>query len=158
MATVAQRPFGTRADSGPPEARVLLQPIAAPSVLGYFALASALDDGCCGLAGSFGYEAGDKYDVSMRAGEQKLLPAARDADRDTLVITDGFSCRSQIEHGAHGRRSLHLAEVLALAYREHGALAAERADGHSSRTALLVTTAVGAVAGSAVVLGRRLAR
>src|SRR5581483_4348747 len=84
-----------------------------------------LDDGCCGLAGSFGYEAGEPYDVSMRVGEQKLLPAVRDAGGDTLVVTDGFSCRSQIEHGAGGRRSLHLAEVLALAYRENGVVPAD---------------------------------
>jgi FAD/FMN-containing dehydrogenase/Fe-S oxidoreductase len=69
--------------------------------------------GCCGLAGSWGFEAGH-YDVSMAAGDHALLPAVRGADRDTLVVADGFSCRTQIEHGA-GRRALHVAEVLALA-------------------------------------------
>src|SRR5439155_16636208 len=53
--------------------------------------------GCCGLAGSFGYEAG-KYDVSMRLGERRLLPAVRALPPDTLIIADGFSCRSQIRH------------------------------------------------------------
>jgi FAD/FMN-containing dehydrogenase/Fe-S oxidoreductase len=73
-----------------------------------------LDAGCCGLAGSFGYEAGEPYDVSMKAGERVLLPAVRDAAADALVITDGFSCRSQIEHGAD-RGALHLAQVAQLA-------------------------------------------
>jgi Fe-S oxidoreductase len=69
--------------------------------------------GCCGLAGSWGFEGGH-YDVSMACGEHALLPAVREADADTLVVADGFSCRTQIEHGA-GRRALHLAEVLDLA-------------------------------------------
>jgi len=72
-----------------------------------------LDSGCCGLAGSFGFER-DKYEVSMAAGERVLLPAVREADPGTLVVTDGFSCRTQIEHGT-GRRALHLAEVIELA-------------------------------------------
>ena len=72
-----------------------------------------LDSGCCGLAGSFGFEA-DKYDLSMAVGERVLLPAVRAADPQTLVITNGFSCRTQIEHGA-GRRALHLAEVVCMA-------------------------------------------
>jgi FAD/FMN-containing dehydrogenase/Fe-S oxidoreductase len=72
-----------------------------------------LDSGCCGLAGSFGYEAGEPYEVSMAAGERVLLPAVRDAD-GALVVTDGFSCRSQIDHGA-GRRAHHTAEVAHMA-------------------------------------------
>jgi FAD/FMN-containing dehydrogenase/Fe-S oxidoreductase len=72
--------------------------------------------GCCGLAGSFGYEAGDNYRVSMRAGERVLLPAVRDADHDTLIVTDGFSCRTQIRHGT-GRHALHTAQVLQHAVR-----------------------------------------
>jgi Fe-S oxidoreductase len=78
-----------------------------------------LDSGCCGLAGSFGYGAGEHYDVSMKAGERVLLPAVRAAEADTLVVADGFSCRAQIAHGT-GRRALHLAEVLRLALREAG--------------------------------------
>jgi Fe-S oxidoreductase/FAD/FMN-containing dehydrogenase len=77
-----------------------------------------LDAGCCGLAGSFGFER-DKYDVSMAIGERVLLPAVRAAAADTLVIGDGFSCREQIAH-ATGRRALHLAEVLALALTSAG--------------------------------------
>jgi FAD/FMN-containing dehydrogenase/Fe-S oxidoreductase len=81
--------------------------------------ADVLDSGCCGLAGSFGYEEGERYDVSMKAGERVLLPAVRSAPPDTLIITDGFSCRSQIEHGT-GRRALHLAEVARLALEPSG--------------------------------------
>jgi FAD/FMN-containing dehydrogenase/Fe-S oxidoreductase len=73
-----------------------------------------LDSGCCGMAGSFGYEDGEHYEVSLRCGERVLLPAVREADSDTLLIADGFSCRGQIVHGA-GRRPLHLAEVIQLA-------------------------------------------
>jgi FAD/FMN-containing dehydrogenase/Fe-S oxidoreductase len=69
--------------------------------------------GCCGMAGSFGYGAGEQYDVSMRVGEQFLLPAIRAADAETLLVADGFSCRTQIAAGAD-RRALHTAEVLAL--------------------------------------------
>jgi Fe-S oxidoreductase len=71
-----------------------------------------LDVGCCGLAGSFGYEAGEPYEVSVKVGERKLLPAVRAAAADALIVTDGFSCRSQIEHGSD-RRAVHLAQVLA---------------------------------------------
>jgi Fe-S oxidoreductase len=73
------------------------------------------DSGCCGLAGSFGYEA-EHYDISMAIGERALLPAVRAERPDSLVIADGFSCREQIRHGT-GRTALHLAEVVALALR-----------------------------------------
>ncbi|WP_377272454.1 FAD-binding and (Fe-S)-binding domain-containing protein [Peterkaempfera sp. SMS 1(5)a] len=71
-----------------------------------------LDSGCCGLAGNFGYERGH-YEVSRAAAERVLLPEVRAADPDTLVLADGFSCRTQIAQLADGRRALHLAEVLA---------------------------------------------
>jgi Fe-S oxidoreductase len=74
------------------------------------------DSGCCGMAGAWGYE-DSHYDVSMACGERVLLPAVRDAAPQTLVVTDGFSCRSQIEQGDTGRRALHLAQVLQLAHR-----------------------------------------
>ncbi|HEY7279695.1 MAG TPA: FAD-linked oxidase C-terminal domain-containing protein [Trebonia sp.] len=70
--------------------------------------------GCCGLAGSFGFERGEHYDVSMAAGERVILPAVRDAAPQTLIVADGFSCREQIAHGT-ARRALHLAQVLRLA-------------------------------------------
>jgi Fe-S oxidoreductase len=75
-----------------------------------------LDSGCCGMAGSFGFEA-EKYDVSVKIGERVLLPAVRSAAADTLIITDGFSCYQQIE-GLTGREALHIAEVLQIAIRE----------------------------------------
>jgi len=72
------------------------------------------DAGCCGMAGSFGFEAGDRHAVSVAVGERALLPAVRAASRETLVLADGFSCRTQIAQ-ATGRRALHLAEALRLA-------------------------------------------
>jgi FAD/FMN-containing dehydrogenase/Fe-S oxidoreductase len=77
-----------------------------------------LEAGCCGMAGGWGYEHGH-YDVSIACGERVLLPKVRDASPETLVVTDGFSCRSQIEQADTGRRALHAAQVLQLA-REHG--------------------------------------
>ncbi len=64
---------------------------------------------CCGMAGSFGYEA-EHYEVSMRMGELSLLPEVRKAG-DALVVADGTSCRAQIAHGA-GREAWHVARVL----------------------------------------------
>jgi FAD/FMN-containing dehydrogenase/Fe-S oxidoreductase len=69
--------------------------------------------GCCGMAGSFGFEP-DKYDVSIAIGELELLPAVRQAPAEWLIIADGFSCREQIAQGTP-RRALHLAEVLQMA-------------------------------------------
>ncbi|HUC06420.1 MAG TPA: FAD-linked oxidase C-terminal domain-containing protein [Acidimicrobiales bacterium] len=80
------------------------------------------DSGCCGLAGSFGFEHGDKYAVSIAAGERVLLPKVREADDETLIVTDGFSCRTQIEHNTT-RKPVHLAEVIALALRDADARA-----------------------------------
>jgi FAD/FMN-containing dehydrogenase/Fe-S oxidoreductase len=74
-----------------------------------------LDAGCCGMAGAFGYERGEKYRVSMACAERALLPEVRKADADTLILADGFSCRTQIET-ATSRSTVHLAELLHLAY------------------------------------------
>ena len=79
--------------------------------------AQAPDFGCCGLAGSFGFER-DHYELSMQIGERRLLPAVREATADTLIVGDGFSCETQIEQ-ATSRRALHVAQLLALAL-EHG--------------------------------------
>jgi FAD/FMN-containing dehydrogenase/Fe-S oxidoreductase len=76
-----------------------------------------LDSGCCGMAGSFGFEARDKYEVSQAVGERALLPAVREAPDHTLVLADGFSCRTQIEQGTD-RRALHLAQAIRIALRE----------------------------------------
>jgi FAD/FMN-containing dehydrogenase/Fe-S oxidoreductase len=77
-----------------------------------------LEAGCCGMAGGWGYERGH-YDVSVACGERVLLPRVREAPPETLIVADGFSCRSQIEQLQRGRRALHAAQVVALA-REHG--------------------------------------
>ncbi len=77
--------------------------------------AHTLDAGCCGMAGSFGFER-DKYDVSIRAAERVLLPAVRRAPADTLIIADGFSCREQIAQGT-SRRAIHLAQAIQLGLR-----------------------------------------
>ncbi len=74
---------------------------------------SAPAPGCCGMAGSFGFDQ-EKYDVSMAIGELELLPAVRRAPADSLIIADGFSCREQIAQSTD-RHSLHLAEVIATA-------------------------------------------
>ena len=75
--------------------------------------AKVLDTGCCGLAGSFGYSA-EHHEISMQIGEQVLFPKVNEADRDTIVVSDGFSCRQQIAHGTP-RRAMHTAEVLQMA-------------------------------------------
>ncbi|HEV2699280.1 MAG TPA: FAD-linked oxidase C-terminal domain-containing protein [Terriglobales bacterium] len=72
--------------------------------------------GCCGMAGAFGFEK-DKYDVSHAIAELELLPAIRKAPLDSLLISDGFSCREQIKQ-CTGRRALHLAEVIQMALRQ----------------------------------------
>jgi Fe-S oxidoreductase len=69
-----------------------------------------LDSGCCGMAGSYGFER-EKYDVSIKCAERVLMPAVRGASAHTLIVTNGFSCRAQIEE-LSGRRPLHLAELL----------------------------------------------
>jgi Fe-S oxidoreductase len=70
-----------------------------------------LDAGCCGMAGAFGFERGEKYQLSMRIGELGVLPAVRAASGNTVILADGFSCREQIVQGA-GRPALHLAQVV----------------------------------------------
>jgi FAD/FMN-containing dehydrogenase/Fe-S oxidoreductase len=75
-----------------------------------------LDSGCCGMAGSFGFER-DKADVAAQIGELVLLPAVRQAEPDTLIVADGFSCREQIAQLTE-RRALHTADVLFTALRE----------------------------------------
>jgi FAD/FMN-containing dehydrogenase/Fe-S oxidoreductase len=78
-----------------------------------------LDAGCCGMAGAFGFDA-EHYDVSVRIGERGLLSAVRAAEADDFVVTNGFSCREQVQQ-ATGRRVWHLAQVLreALRRRHH---------------------------------------
>ena len=75
------------------------------------------EPGCCGMAGAFGFERGEHYQLSVAIGERALLPAIRATQADALLIADGFSCREQISQST-GRRALHLAEVLAMALDE----------------------------------------
>jgi FAD/FMN-containing dehydrogenase/Fe-S oxidoreductase len=77
-----------------------------------------VNGGCCGLAGSWGFEPGH-YDVSMASGELALLPAVRRAEANTIVVADGFSCQTQIGQSDAGRQALHVAQLMQMA-REHG--------------------------------------
>ncbi|MCP5411153.1 MAG: FAD-binding protein [Alphaproteobacteria bacterium] len=70
-----------------------------------------IDSGCCGMAGAFGYQA-ETIDISLKMGEMSLLPAARAADGDTVLVADGTSCRHQIADGAD-RKAVHVASLLA---------------------------------------------
>lgn len=72
--------------------------------------AELIPSGCCGVAGSFGYEL-EHYELSKQIGELSLLPAVRAASPDSFIIANGLSCRSQISHGT-SREALHLAEFL----------------------------------------------
>ncbi|MGW4895095.1 FAD-binding and (Fe-S)-binding domain-containing protein [Kitasatospora sp. NPDC004240] len=89
-----------------------------------------LDSGCCGLAGNFGFERGH-WEVSTAVAERVLLPEVRAADPDTLILADGYSCRTQITHLAQGRRPLHLAEALQQALRAQRLERGEGSDGIS---------------------------
>ncbi|GJF03679.1 lactate dehydrogenase [Pseudonocardia sp. D17] len=82
--------------------------------------AEILDSGCCGLAGNFGFEKGH-YDISIACAERVLLPAVREADADTEVLADGFSCRTQLRE-AGTREPLHMAQLAARALGLKGAV------------------------------------
>lgn len=69
-----------------------------------------IPSGCCGMAGSFGYEK-EHYDFSMEIGNLKLFPAIENTSPETLIVADGISCRSQIAHGTQ-RQSYHLVELV----------------------------------------------
>lgn len=69
-----------------------------------------IPSGCCGMSGSFGYDA-DKYDLSMQIGELVLFPAVREAGTNTLIAAPGTSCRHQIKDGT-GRQAMHPVEIL----------------------------------------------
>jgi FAD/FMN-containing dehydrogenase/Fe-S oxidoreductase len=77
-----------------------------------------LESGCCGMAGSFGYEQ-DKYSVSVACGERALLPRVREETPSTLIVADGFSCKEQIAQQTD-RQALHLAQVMQLALHDDG--------------------------------------
>ena len=87
-----------------------------PAVIGALKLVPNLavetvNSSCCGMAGAFGYQA-EHVAVSMQMAEAALLPAVRNAARDTVIVADGTSCRHQIHDGA-ARDAMHVARVLA---------------------------------------------
>lgn len=69
-----------------------------------------IPSGCCGMAGSFGYEK-EHYEISMKIGELCLLPAVRNSAPETIIVANGVSCRQQIRDGT-GRQAVHLAEAV----------------------------------------------
>jgi Fe-S oxidoreductase len=77
-----------------------------------------VESSCCGMAGSFGYDAAT-IEVSLKMGELSLLPAVRKSAEDTLIVADGTSCRHQIHDGAD-RDALHVARVLAMSVEAAG--------------------------------------
>ena len=77
------------------------------------------DTGCCGMAGAFGFEKGEHYDVSIACGERVLLPAVRNSAASTLIVANGFSCREQISQTTD-RRAIHVAELLEMALNGEG--------------------------------------
>ncbi|MEU5362393.1 FAD-binding and (Fe-S)-binding domain-containing protein [Streptomyces sp. NPDC005925] len=117
-----------------------------------------LDSGCCGLAGNFGFERGH-LDVSRACAERVLLPRLRAADAETVVLADGFSCRTQIhELDGGGHEAVHLAELLATALPGTGGSAHATAPGArpappSRRTRALTLAGTGLAAGTAVGAG-----
>ena len=72
-----------------------------------------VDSGCCGMAGSFGYEK-EHYELSLAIGSRRLFPAVKARGPECEIVAAGISCRQQIAHGT-GRRARHLVEVLAAA-------------------------------------------
>ena len=71
---------------------------------------SEIDSGCCGMAGSFGFEK-EHYDLSIKIGNRRLVPALKAAGADAEIVAPGISCRQQIDHLA-GRKAKHPAELL----------------------------------------------
>lgn len=79
-------------------------------LLFYNQVFSEINSGCCGMAGSFGYEK-DHYEISERIAKTSLIPAIENANSDTHIIANGFSCRHQIEHFSN-RKPKHWLEYL----------------------------------------------
>jgi FAD/FMN-containing dehydrogenase/Fe-S oxidoreductase len=109
-----------------------------------------LDSGCCGMAGSWGYEAAH-YEVSQACGERALYPQVRSSAPETLVVADGFSCKTQIEQGV-GRKAMHVAQVLKLA---RGGDPFEQPQGGSDNTLAFGLAGLGVAAAAAVAWRRR---
>jgi Fe-S oxidoreductase len=121
-----------------------------------------LDSGCCGMAGAFGYERAH-YDISQQAGQRVLLPAVDKLPQDALVVTNGFSCREQVQQ-ATPRTPLHVAELCKMALDEagaptHDALAERRyVTPKQPQSPLLLLVALASVIALAVVLVLALSR
>jgi FAD/FMN-containing dehydrogenase/Fe-S oxidoreductase len=118
------------------------------------AKAEIFDDGCCGMAGSFGFEP-HKYDLSLQIYEHKLGPHLREMPSQRLVVADGFSCKTQIEQ-ATGRRPLHLAQLLQIA--RHGDEATEHyslglKDGEAAGNSKLIRNGAMLLGGLSVAFG-----
>ena len=124
-----------------------------------------LDSGCCGLAGSFGFEHGH-HEISVDIAEQRLLPKVRDVEADTLIVADGFSCKTQIEE-LSDRRALHTAQLLEMALDEgpSGVAGPHPEDAYPDvvlnggvpngvKVAGAVAAAVGAAAGAGMAISR----
>jgi len=121
-----------------------------------------LASGCCGMAGSFGFE-NDKYGISVEIGKRVLLPEVRHASPETLIVADGFSCREQIAQGSD-RHAMHLAEVIRMA-QTHGAPAhegtyvesklVERRKTWRRRARIRAFVALAGIVTAAVFLGKR---
>ncbi|MDE0719708.1 MAG: FAD-binding protein [Dehalococcoidia bacterium] len=92
-----------------------------------------INAGCCGMAGSFGYEK-EHYDISMKIGEEALFPAIRAKDNDWEIAVMGVSCRQQVEDGT-GRKARHLVEVLADALPLNNLPRMDSSDGEDYSTA-----------------------
>jgi FAD/FMN-containing dehydrogenase/Fe-S oxidoreductase len=116
------------------------------------------DDGCCGMAGAFGFER-DHYEISIAVGERALLPAVRLSAPETLLVSDGFSCREQISQTT-GRRVLHLAEVIQRALNNGQGVNVEpetiQGRGRAGAAAAAVTIAGVGLVGLAWLLVRRM--
>jgi hypothetical protein len=119
-----------------------------------------LDSGCCGMAGPFGFQE-EHYEVAQACAERVLLPAIRDADPRTMLVTSGFSCREMVEQ-SRLRRPVHVAELIHMAMERAGMLPtlARRSPqpastGEGPRVPRLLAVAGGVAAGYAI---SRLAR
>ena len=120
--------------------------------------------GCCGLAGSWGFEGG-KWQISLDCGEQAFLPAARSASADAVVVANGFSCQTQLQQAPGVKRqAMHLAQVMALARQGRSTGARRREAGarplpplrtRLARTAPALLAAAAAVVVPAVRFGQR---
>jgi Fe-S oxidoreductase len=119
--------------------------------------------GCCGLAGSWGFE-NEKYQISMDCGERELFPKVREADTETILLADGFSCRTQIEQGT-SRRAMHIAQVIQAGLPDRRSLPKERPERLGEQTsqpasptkevAAAVTVAAAGAAAAGLVFWRR---